>query len=39
VELVEAFQRAVQERDLAYLEEHLGPAFVLTTGRQGALSS
>ena len=36
VELEHRFMRAVQERDLAFLEETLGPQFTLTTGRPGA---
>jgi hypothetical protein len=29
------FMKAVAERDLGYLEEHLAPEFSLTTGRPG----
>jgi ketosteroid isomerase-like protein len=34
--LEHAFMAAVRDRDLAFLEEHLGPRFTLTTGRPGA---
>jgi hypothetical protein len=30
------FMEAVRDRDLAWLEEHLGPDFTLTTGRPSA---
>ena len=35
VELEHRFMRAVQERDLAFLDGTLGPDFTLTTGRPG----
>lgn len=36
VELTLAFQAAVRDRDLAFLEAQLAPEFALTTGRPGA---
>jgi ketosteroid isomerase-like protein len=34
--LENALAQAVQERDMAFLEAHIGPEFTLTTGRPGA---
>ena len=34
--LEHAFMAAVRDRDLPFLERHLGPRFTLTTGRPGA---